>query len=102
MINVSFNLASLCGLVYFVGSFIYIVSALILIFRRARNVSDSSLIIYVIQAIVSTIFFLIIGMTLLVYGWRFDPIMQLGQFLQTALVIYIIIKDMLMTLNRSR
>ncbi|MCL1475475.1 Ycf66 family protein [Argonema antarcticum] len=102
MINVNFNLASLCGIIYLLWGIVYIILVLTLIFRRTTNINDSSRLIYVIQAIVFPFFFLIISPILIVYGWRFDPIMQFGQFFQTVLVIYISIKELLMTFSRNR
>lgn len=102
MVNVSFNLASLSGFAYLIWSLIYLALKVILITRQSRNWSNFSLTREIFLSVLATTILLFVGTILITYGWRFDPIMQLGQLFQTILVIYISIKDILMLLGRTR
>lgn len=82
MVNFSFNLASVSGIVLAVGG------AALYAVRSARPELSRD----------SDIFFsavgLLCGLILIFYGWRFDPIMQFGQVLLTAATIFFIIENL--------
>ncbi len=82
MVNFSFNLASVSGIVLAVGG------AALYAVRSARPELSRD----------SDIFFaavgLLCGLILIFYGWRFDPIMQFGQVLLTSATIFFIIENL--------
>jgi hypothetical protein len=82
MVNFSFNLASVSGIVLAVGG------AALYAVRSARPELSRD----------SDIFFsavgLLCGLILIFYGWRFDPIMQFGQVLLTAATIFFIVENL--------
>lgn len=102
MVNYNFNLASLSGFAYLIGSLIYLALKVILITKQSRTWSNFSLIKEIFLSVLATTILLFVGTILITYGWRFDPIMQFGQVLQTAIVIFISIKDIFNTIERNR
>lgn len=102
MINVNFNLVGLSGLAYLIWSLIYLALKVTLINRKSRNWSHFSIIVEIFLSVLATTMLLFVGTILITYGWRFDPMMQLGQLFQTILVIYISVKDILMLLGRTK
>ncbi|MCL1470917.1 Ycf66 family protein [Argonema antarcticum] len=82
MINVNFNLASMSGIVLAIGG-----TALYALRTWRPELSRDSDIFF---SAVS----LLCGGILLVYGWRFDPIMQFGQVLLTGATIFFAIENL--------
>lgn len=84
-INLGTNLVSLSGSLLLLLGLLLI--PLGLMFRRPFQAAN------LVQDIVLTLVFLICGLILSFQGWRYDPIMQFGQFLITLSVIYLVMKD---------
>lgn len=82
MVNFSFNLASVSGIVLAVGG------AALYAVRSARPELSRD----------HDIFFsavgLLCGLILIFYGWRFDPIMQFGQVLLTGAAIFFVVENL--------
>ncbi len=82
MVNFSFNLASVAGIVLAVGG------ALLYAVRSARPELSRD----------HDIFFsavgLLCGLILIFYGWRFDPIMQFGQILLTGSACFFVFENL--------
>jgi hypothetical protein len=82
MVNFSFNLASVSGIILAVGG------AALYAVRSARPELSRD----------HDIFFsavgLLCGLILIFYGWRFDPIMQFGQVLLTGAAIFFVIENL--------
>ncbi|CCQ52103.1 MULTISPECIES: hypothetical protein [Crocosphaera] len=84
-------MASLLGLSYVILGIIYIVVARTIwksLFRQFLNPS-----LYHIQSLALPSFLIVIGLILLGFGWRLDPILQFAFFLQFTLLIYVVGKD---------
>ena len=80
MVNFQFNLASLSGLIL-----VYLGLRLLIFGQSIRPVR--------VSAIVPAILLLVSSIMLIFYGWRFDPIMQIGQLLLTLTSAYWVLKE---------
>ncbi|KAM3097423.1 Ycf66 family protein [Phormidesmis sp. 146-35] len=80
MVNFQLNFASLSGL-----ALVYLGLKLLLFAQSSRPVR--------VAAIVLAVFLLISSVIFVLYGWRFDPIMQIGQILMTLTSAYWVLKQ---------
>ncbi len=80
MVNFQFNLASLSGLIL-----VYLGLRLLVFGQSSRPVR--------VSAIVPAIALLVSSIMLIFSGWRFDPIMQIGQLLLTLTSAYWVLKE---------
>lgn len=81
MINVNFNLASMSGIVLaLAGTALYALRT-----WRPELSRDSDIFFSAVS--------LLCGGILLIYGWRFDPIMQFGQVLLTGVTIFFALEN---------
>ncbi|GAP97637.1 Ycf66 family protein [Leptolyngbya sp. NIES-2104] len=85
MINIAINLATLMGL----GLIVLAITLLISTFT-GRPIEGSR----VIQSLVLAVLYFLAGGSLLLYGWRFDPIMQLSQVILVGVIGYLTLKDL--------
>jgi Ycf66 protein N-terminus len=95
MLNYGVTIATLLGYFYLLLGIFYPVTIIALLAKRGNELNDLAKILYVGQAIISAIVFLLSGLILIFQGWRLDPILAFSQFLLTVLIIYLISKDIL-------
>ena len=82
MINTSFNLASIAGIVIAVaGAALYAIRSVRPELSRDHDIFFSAV-------------GLLCGLILVFYGWRFDPIMQFGQILLTGATIFFAVENL--------
>lgn len=82
MINTSFNLASIAGIVIAVaGAALYAIRSVRPELSRDHDIFFSAV-------------GLLCGLILIFYGWRFDPIMQFGQILLTGATIFFAVENL--------
>ncbi|MGV0025400.1 Ycf66 family protein [Phormidesmis priestleyi] len=85
MVNYQFSITGLLGLILvLVGLFLPLLE---LILYRGSRVEK------LLQDLVLSPLYFLIGLILVFYGWRFDPIMQLGQVLLVSSNLYWIVRD---------
>lgn len=97
MINISFNLAFLFGLLDLILSLAYLITSIVLPIYRRRFIGEIRTILYIFQGILAPIFLLICGVIFIFQGWRLDPILQMAVSLLHLLIIYLWIKDILIS-----
>jgi len=94
MVNYNFNFASLTGVISFVLGLLYfpiLIAQLIVSIRQSGSVTNIASRIALI--LVAPGCLMLYGAILVFQGWRYDPIMQFGVFLNELLLIYYVIKD---------
>lgn len=101
MVNFGFNFASLIGVVSFVLGLLYFpisIAQLIVSIRQSGSIMNIASRIALILVAPSCL--MLYGVILIFQGWRYDPIMQFGTFLNELLLIYYVIKD-IKSVNRN-
>jgi hypothetical protein len=76
MVNFGFNNASLLGLLDIILAIAYLALSIALPIARRRDVGDTGVALYVVQAIIAPAFLLLSGFILVFQGWRLDPPLQ--------------------------
>ena len=99
MFNFSFNLLSLLGFLdVLLGIGIPIIGILMLLSRSNNPSSQVWTTLYALQIAISFLTLPIVGLIFIFYSWKYDPLMQFGCFLLHVLVIYLVVKDILISL----
>ncbi len=88
MVNYQFSIVSLLGVVLVLIGLL--LPMLELMIRRGSRVET------LLQDLVLAPLYLLAGLVLVFYGWRFDPIMQVGELLLVGSNLYWILRDHLL------
>ena len=93
LVNFGVNVAGLIGIIYLLGTIIYLILTVAWLSQRGTRLTGSALALYIIQLIFTPIIMLLCGVILLLQDWRLDPVLQFEQFLLLVLILYLSIKD---------
>jgi hypothetical protein len=99
-LNFGLNFASLLGIIYFIFGICYLISMITFLTQRANSLRGTSLVLYILQALVIPIFISFCGFILIFQGWRLDPILQFQQLLLFIIITYLSMKDILINASR--
>jgi Ycf66 protein N-terminus len=103
MVNFGGTFSSLIGLGYLSLSIVFPILTIVLLTKRANELTSLTKVLYGIQAIVAPIVFVLVGKILLLQGWRLDPILAFSQLLLLILILYLGVKEFLiMFVERQR
>ena len=101
--NIGINIAFFLGILQIIFCLFYLIFGIIQLIRTRNRLSSSAKIFYSIQLVVIPAFLLLSGSILIFQGWRLDPILQFQQFILSALVFYLSLKDIVVNaVQRNR
>lgn len=93
MVNLGLNVSASLGILQILISVITLILIRRFLTRRNQPLSEVSLILHSIQAILVILLLIPGGLVLLFQGWRLDPIVGFSQFLITISLVYMLVKD---------
>jgi len=88
----------LIALLYIGVAITYLILMIGWLISRKNSLTNSALVIYVVQGIAVPIVILISGIILMIQGWRLDSVMQFQQFSLLLLIIYLSFRDIIFNL----
>ncbi|MEB3218310.1 MAG: Ycf66 family protein [Nostocales cyanobacterium 94392] len=102
-VNIGANLASLLGLLQIIFGIFYLIFGIVQLTSVGNRLSNLTRTIYIIQLLIIPIALVLSGFILTFQGWRLDPVLQFQQFILSALVFYLSLKDIIVNaVNRNR
>ena len=93
MVSVGINLSSILGIIDIALAVAYLVTAIANSGMRSQIISNTGIILYIIQGIMVVGVLLVSGFILFFQGWRLNPILGFQQFLLHVLLIFLAFKD---------